>query len=102
MLRGFAAGFFCCFSKGQKMEEMVAQAIQNAFPTTGLVRLSQIIGDRKKGIPPFIPVSKSAWWAGVASGRYPAAIKLSERTTCWRAEDVRALIQATGEVSSHA
>lgn len=72
------------------------KAAQNVLPEAGFVRLSQIIGDRKKGIAPIIPVSKSAWWAGVASGRYPAAVKLSERTTCWRADDIRALIQSVG------
>ncbi len=31
-----------------------------------------------------IPVSRSAWWQGVKDGRYPPAIKLSERTTAFR------------------
>jgi len=67
--------------------------ILNNLPETGLVRLSQILGDKKKGIPPIIPVSKSAWWAGVKSGRYPKSIKLGERTTCWNVEDIRQLIE---------
>lgn len=64
----------------------------NNLPETGLVRLSQILGDKKKGIPPIIPVSKSSWWAGVKSGRYPKPIKLGERTTCWNVFDIRQLI----------
>ena len=68
-------------------------AIQvNTLPETGLVRLSQILGDKKKGIPPIIPVSKSAWWAGVKSKRYPKPIKLGVRTTCWNVLDIRQLI----------
>ncbi|XUX12480.1 AlpA family phage regulatory protein [Aminobacter sp. BA135] len=39
-----------------------------------------------------IPVSKSTWWAGVSSGRYPAPVKLGPRTTCWRLSDINALI----------
>lgn len=70
--------------------------VQNVLPETGLVRLSQIVGDKEKGIAPIIPVSKSAWWAGVKSGRYPAAVKLGERTTCWHVEDIRELIAAAG------
>lgn len=66
------------------------------LPETGYLRLWQIVGDKKKGIIPIIPVSKSAWWAGVKSGRYPAAVKLGERTTCWRVEDIRTLIQSVG------
>ena len=64
----------------------------NMLPETGLVRLSQILGDKKKGIPPIIPVSKSSWWAGIKSGRYPKPIKLGERTTCWNVVDIRQLI----------
>jgi len=45
------------------------------------------------------PVSKSTWWAGVASGRFPKPVKLSERTTAWRSEDIRSLIDAvSGDV----
>ncbi len=64
----------------------------NALPQCGLVRLSQILGDKKKGIPPIIPISKSTWWAGVKSGKYPKPIKLSARCTCWHVEDIRVLI----------
>jgi prophage regulatory protein len=66
--------------------------IHNILPETGLVRLSQILGNKKKGIPPIIPVSKSSWWAGVKSGRYPKPIKLGERTTCWNVSDIRKLM----------
>ena len=62
----------------------------NSLPETGFVRLSQVLQ--------FIPISKSSWWAGVKSGRYPSAVKLSERCTCWRVEDIRALIKSAGEV----
>ena len=64
----------------------------NTLTDAGLVRLSQILGDKKKGIPPIIPVSKSTWWAGVKSGRFPKPIKLGERTTCWNVLDIRQLI----------
>lgn len=61
---------------------------------TGFVRLSQIIGNPKAEppIPPVIPVSKSAWWSGIKSGRFPKPIKLGPNTTVWRVEDIRALI----------
>lgn len=39
-----------------------------------------------------IPVSRATWWAGVKSGKYPPAIKLGPRTTCWRAADIDKLI----------
>jgi len=40
-----------------------------------------------------VPVSRSHWWAGVASGKFPKGIKLSERCTAWRASDIVNLIQ---------
>jgi len=69
----------------------------NPLPETGYLRLSQIIGAPKANppIPPIIPVSKSSWWAGCKSGRYPAPQKLGPRTTCWRVEDIRALIDGS-------
>ncbi len=62
------------------------------LPETGFLRLPQIIGDSKAGIPPIIPVKKTCWWAGVKSGRFPKPVKLGPRVTAWRVEDIRALI----------
>lgn len=47
-------------------------------------------------IQPIIPVSASTWWAGVKSGRYPAGVKLSARTTAWRVQDIEALVERLG------
>ena len=55
-----------------------------ALPETGFVRLPLILS--------VFPVSRSAFWAGVKAGKYPQPVKLSERTTAWRVEDIRALI----------
>lgn len=67
------------------------------LPETGYLRLPQIIGDRKRGIPAVIPVSKSAWWDGCKTGRYPTPIKLGPRTTVWAVEAIRALIAAASQ-----
>ena len=44
-----------------------------------------------------IPVSRSAWWAGIKSGRFPQAVKLGPRTTAWRVSDIRKLTDGLGE-----
>ncbi len=64
------------------------------LPDIGFVRLSQIIGNAKAKppIPAIIPISRSAWWAGVKSGIYPKPVKLGLRATAWRVDDIRALI----------
>ncbi len=61
---------------------------QNTFPDAGFVRLKSILAPKGP-----IPVSKSTWWAGVKSGRYPKPEKLGPRITVWRAEDIRALFE---------
>lgn len=68
----------------------------NSIPETGYLRVAQILGNPRSNppIPPLFPVGKSTWWAGVRSGRYPKGVKLSERITAWRAEDIRALIDS--------
>jgi len=72
----------------------------NYLPETGYLRLHQIIGNPKANppIPPIIPVSKSTWWAGVKSGRFPQPVRiLGERITAWRVEDIRAFINTMEE-----
>jgi prophage regulatory protein len=54
------------------------------LPVEGYVRLPQILA--------VYPISRSGWWAGVKSGRYPASVKLGPRTTAWRAADIRRLL----------
>jgi prophage regulatory protein len=67
----------------------------NPLPKTGLVRLAQIIGNPHADppIPAVIPVSRSSWWAGVRSGRYPKGRKLGPHTTAWDVADIRRLIE---------
>ena len=58
------------------------------LPETGLVRLSSILAPNGP-----LPISKSTWWAGVKAGRYPRPLKLGARTTVWRVEEIRDLIE---------
>ena len=56
------------------------------IPKTGFLRLPQVLS--------LIPISKSAWWAGCKTGRFPKPIKLGPRTTVWKVEDITALIES--------
>jgi len=60
----------------------------------GFSRLPNIIGGRRgdQVAKPIMPVSKSAWWEGVRTGRYPPGIKLGPNTTAWRNEHLQELI----------
>jgi predicted DNA-binding transcriptional regulator AlpA len=61
--------------------------MKHDWPTNGFVRLKAILAPNGP-----IPVSRSTWWAGVKSGRFPKPIKLSARVTAWRVEDLQAFI----------
>ena len=63
-----------------------------AIPETGYMRLPQVLA--------VFPVSRSTWWAGVSSGRYPKPVQLSARCTAWHAEEIRSLIASIGRVDS--
>ncbi|HUQ38400.1 MAG TPA: AlpA family phage regulatory protein [Aestuariivirga sp.] len=65
------------------------------IPLEGYLRIRQILGDAK-ATPPIlaiIPISKSSWWQGVKSGRFPRPVKLGPRTTCWKVSDIRDLLK---------
>jgi prophage regulatory protein len=68
--------------------------MQSPVPERGLCRLKSIIKPQGP-----IPVSRSTWWAGVKSGRFPAPVKLGPRITAWRDADIQQLIDS-GVVSS--
>lgn len=58
------------------------------FGGKGFVRLSKIVAPHGP-----IPVSKSTWWAGVKSGRFPKPVKLGPGITVWDQEDISVLIE---------
>ena len=58
------------------------------IPSTGFLRLPQVLA--------IIPISKSVWWEGCKTGRFPKPVKLGPRTTAWRAEDIAALVASFG------
>lgn len=59
---------------------------KNVLQEMGFWRLAMILK--------LIPVSKSSWWAGVKTGKYPKPVKLGPRMTAWRVKDIRALIES--------
>ena len=64
---------------------------QATLPAEGFIRvnqLSQILG-----------VAIVTCWRWSAQGRLPAPLKLSDRVTVWRAEDIRAFINAQGKAA---
>jgi len=62
--------------------------MNTSIQSTGFLRLSQVLT--------IVPISKSAWWEGCKSGRFPKPVKLGPRTTAWKAEDIVALVKKLG------
>ena len=59
---------------------------RSPLPLMGLLRLPQVLS--------IIPVSRSSWFAGIATGRYPSPVKLSARSVAWKSEQIQALVDS--------
>lgn len=70
----------------------IAEPSSTSLPEMGFVRES--------GLLRILPFSHSTLWRRVAAKTFPAPIKLSERMTVWRVEDVRAWIRQQGGTPS--
>jgi prophage regulatory protein len=73
-----------CQANSQKGNAKLPRVGSSADDDDPLLRLPEVL---KR-----VPVSRSHWWAGVASGRFPAPVRLSVRCVAWRASSIRALI----------
>lgn len=71
------------------------QSNATPLPEVGFLRLSDVLK--------LIPLSKSAWFRGVAEGRFPRPVKLTQRASGYRVRDVYALLErlSRGEGVAH-
>ena len=60
------------------------------FPSSGFLRLKQIIGDPSADPPiaPILPIGRSTLLKAVQEGRFPAPVRLGPRITAWRIKDI--------------
>ena len=59
------------------------------IPEFGFLRLNDVLR--------IIPVSKTTWYNGVRSGRFPRGIRLSKNIVVWRIEDIKNLVKQIEE-----
>lgn len=59
------------------------------IPEFGFLRLDDVLR--------IIPVSKTTWYNGVRSGRFPKGIRLSQNIVVWRVEDIKNLVRQLEE-----
>lgn len=61
--------------------------------TDRLIRLPEIIGNKKTGEKGLLSIGATSWWMGVRSGRFPKPVKLGARTTAWRESEVMEIVR---------
>ena len=66
------------------------------LPESGFLRIWQIIGSKDKNTPALIPIGRTTFLNRVRSCEYPQPVRLGKRTTAWRVEDIRKLIDSMG------
>jgi prophage regulatory protein len=66
---------------------------QQIIPDVGFVKLAQVLK--------VIPVSKSTWFRGIVSGKYPKPVKIGARASAWRVEDIRDCIAGLAAETTH-
>lgn len=76
-------------SQGTKKESLETAQ----FPAQGYLRIWQILGDRRRGVSPLIPISRSSWFKGINEGRFPKGLLLGPATRVWTVESIRELLR---------
>jgi prophage regulatory protein len=61
-----------------------------------LIRLPEIVGNKKEGIPGLLPIGASTLWKAVKEKRFPQPVKLGPRTTCWKLSEIMQLVNKGG------
>lgn len=61
--------------------------------TDRLIRLPEIIGNKKTGEKGLLSIGATTWWMGVRAGRFPKPVKLGPRTTAWRESEVLEIVK---------
>lgn len=64
--------------------------MQQPTPHTGFLRERQLR-------PHILPVAHSTLWRMVKDGRFPSPLKLSDRVTVWRTDEVMAWVAQQGQ-----
>ena len=62
------------------LNSQLGEPEHSAVRDISLYRLPQVLAR--------IPISRSAWYAGISAGRYPRPSSLGPRTAVWRSDEI--------------
>ena len=65
----------------------------DARATTVIINLDMPGFQRLESVLEIFPVSRAAWYAGIAEGRYPAGIQIGKRSVGWSNTSLKKLIE---------
>ena len=71
--------------KKKKKTETPVKIMDINLDMPGFQRLNSVLA--------IFPVSRAAWYAGIAEGRYPAGIQIGKRSVAWSNASIKALIE---------
>lgn len=69
----------------KKKTETPVKTMDINLDMPGFQRLNSVLA--------IFPVSRAAWYAGIAEGRYPAGIQIGKRSVAWSNASIKALIE---------
>ena len=79
-------------------EEEAEQNVRDAEDAKKLGKKSNTKPKRARpAIPAIIPISRSQWYAGIKTGKYPKCVKLGARISAWRSRDIEAVVEAISD-----
>lgn len=74
--------------------------VNESFSPVTISRLTEPGFLRLKDVLSLVPLSRSAWYAGIQKGVYPAPVKIGARASAWRASDIRELLNRLSRVEA--
>jgi prophage regulatory protein len=83
------------------MSKAKRPAIQPVLPAEGYVREAQLLGCKRRGWLPILPLSRTGLRCWILSGRWPAPLRIGPKFSAWPVQQVRDALEgmrANGEL----
>ena len=76
-----------------RVRKAVKKKKTDTLGKTVVINLDMPGFQRLDSVLAIFPVSRAAWYAGIAEGRYPAGIQIGKRSVAWSNASLKALIE---------